>query len=93
MKKDNPDDKWLSANTVTDEPELESWEVEYVEYFYLLSSSRASGMGVGAIPLSEILMCCDFFGITPAEDFIRIMQTADSAYLEEHRTAEDARSK
>lgn len=93
MKKDNPNDFELSKNTDVEEPELEFWEVEFVEIFYRLTSSRASSMGVGAIPLSEIITYADFFNIPDPLDFIKIIQEADSAYLDEYNKAQDAKTK
>lgn len=77
-----------------DTPELEIWEVECVEAFYRLSSSRASGFGVGSIPLSEITNYADkpYFNIVDPEAFIYVIQAADNAYIDEHNKAQDAKS-
>jgi len=42
-------------------------------------------MVANAIPLSEIMACCDLFGITDIDDrveFVTIIQAMDSAFLD-----------
>ena len=75
-------------------PELEMWEVEYVEAFYRLTSSRATGFGIGAIPLSEITNYVEkpYFSITDPEAFIYVIQAADNAYISEHNKAQEAKN-
>ena len=87
MRKANPEA--FKDRPEIEEPELESWEVEYVECFYMLNSSRASGMGVGAIPLSEILGYCSFFGVEEPRDFIKVIHAADNAYLNEYNKSKE----
>lgn len=63
-------------------PEInEIFDRPYVEAFEILSSSRQSGMGVGAIPLSEITNLYDRIQLGEEEDFIYIIQSADKALL------------
>lgn len=57
----------------------------YLEVFSMLSSSRSVGMGVGAIPFSEIVCYVKNFGSIEDDDkdFIYIIQAIDNAYLKE----------
>lgn len=68
----------------------------YIQDFYKLSSSRQQGMGVGAIPVSEILKYIEHYNIPDSEDFLFVMQSVDNAYLEkvsEKQAQEQAASK
>lgn len=54
----------------------------YLDTFYLLSSSRQSGFGVGAIPLSEITNYGLVFDILhDLESFCQIIVRIDAAYI------------
>lgn len=49
---------------IRDKPRLHTPEEEYfIEVFYTLSGSRNTGMGVGAIPLSEYMAYFQIYGI------------------------------
>lgn len=61
----------------------------YLKDFYTLSSSRQSGMGLGAIPVSEILKFCEHFNIPDSDDFLYVIQKIDNAYLEFHREKQE----
>lgn len=53
--------------------------------FVALSPSRPAGLGVGAIPMSEILAYCELIGVTGTEEralFASIIQRMDAAFLE-----------
>lgn len=84
---------WETPTAIKEMPELEMWEAPYVKAFYMLSGSRQSGMGVGAILLSEILAYCDFFNEPEPELFLYIIQRMDSAFLEEYNRQQDAKPK
>lgn len=55
----------------------------YIEAFFLLNSSRQTGMSVGHIPLSEIIKYGETFGTMgeSLKDFCTIITGLDSAYL------------
>jgi len=53
----------------------------YINAFYMLDSSRQTGMGLGMIPLSEITNLYDRIQLGDEEDFIGIIQGADMAYI------------
>lgn len=46
-------------------------------------------MGLGAIPVSEILKFCEHFEIPDSEDFLYVIQKIDNAYLEFHREKQE----
>ena len=71
------------VSPLKDRPELEEWENEYVMAFYRLTSSRQTGMSIGAIPLSEILVYWEYFELDDLEEFVFIIQAVDNAYLEQ----------
>lgn len=62
-------------------PELSANGYYYLNAFYRLNSSRSVGMGVGAIPLSEITNYCVYFEEDEPFIFIEIIQGIDSKYL------------
>lgn len=64
-------------------PEIDPiFDQPYVDAFYMLDSSRPIGMGgLAAIPLSEITNLYDVLQLGELEDFIKIIQGADMAYL------------
>jgi len=63
-------------------PELDTiLDTPYVEAFYMLDSSRPVGFGLGMIPLSEITNLWDRIELGDEEEFIRIIQGADMAYI------------
>lgn len=80
---------WKTPSAITDRPELEFHEELYLKDFYTLSSSRQSGMGLGAIPVSEILKFCEHFEIPDSDDFLYVIQKIDNAYLEFHRDKQE----
>lgn len=41
-------------------------------------------MGVGAVPVSEILIYGEKLGVSDLEEFLEIMQAMDNAYLDEY---------
>lgn len=86
------DQNWKTPKAITEMPELMPWESSYVEAFYKLSSSRQSGMGLGAIPYSEITNYCDFWNESDPELFIYIIQKSDNAYLEEYNRQQEAKN-
>ncbi len=46
-------------------------------------------MGLGAIPVSEILKFCEHFEIPDSDDFLYVIQKIDNAYLEFHRDKQE----
>lgn len=64
-----------------EKPELDTWTIYYLDAFYTLTNSRQTGMGLGNIPLSEITNYCDFFRVKDSDMFIKIIQSADRAFL------------
>ena len=63
------------------EPKPSPFTNYYIKAFYALSGSRSNGMGIGAIPLSEILVYCEFYEEDDPDMFVEIIQNADSVYL------------
>ena len=55
-----------------------------VEAFYVLSGSRQIGMGVGAIPISEIEAYIHLYGLIDEDidRFIKLIAAMDSAYVQ-----------
>lgn len=76
MAEENPSDKFEAIEQLPDLSMLESY---YAKHFSILESSRQSGMGVGSIPLSEILSYKK--ELDEDSDFIEIIQHMDSSYL------------
>jgi len=65
--------------------------VFYWNAFVVLSQSRPIGLGVGAIPLSDMKAFCDLMEITGVEErmtFIRLMQAMDSIVVEQAQQKE-----
>lgn len=56
----------------------------YLDAFFLLNSSRQTGMSVGRIPLSEVTNYALVFGTIgdDLKDFCSIISRLDAAYLE-----------
>lgn len=61
----------------------------YIKDFFTLSPSRHLGMGIGPIPVSEILKFCEHFGVPDSDDFLYVMQQIDNAYIEFHREKQE----
>lgn len=68
-------------------PVLDIVEAQFWEAFHTLHLSRAStGLGPGAIPLSEIRAYADLMQMPPGDvqqEFMRVMRAMDRAYLEQ----------
>lgn len=79
MADDNPE---MVFPAITEKPELIFTDEYYLTAFFKLSSSRQNGMGIGAIPLSEIIRYCEFLEDTEPETFIEIIQHCDNVYME-----------
>jgi hypothetical protein len=90
MRAENPEA--FADNPDVDSPDITMFESEYVNAFFTLTSSRQSGMGLGPIPLSEILAYCDFFEPEDPELLIHIIQRVDSAYLEEYNKEQERKN-
>lgn len=82
MQEQNPDQ--FKGKHETEPPEISLFEREYLEAFYLLGNSRQLGMGVGPIPLSEILAYVEFY--QPIDPWLMVYAIlgADNAYLNEY---------
>ena len=66
-------------------PVLIPWLEPYWEAFLVLSQTRPVGMGVGAIPLSEIVAYLDLHQVEDPEerrDTLRYVQILDRAFLD-----------
>ncbi len=76
------DPKYMVPKALTSLPDIHPLlDLPYVEAFYMLDSSRQAGMGLGAIPLSEITNLHDRIQLGELKEFITIIQAADMAYL------------
>ena len=65
-------------------PELDEGVILFWNAFQMLSPSRSVGMGVGCIPLSEILAFCDMAdvrGVDERIEFVRVIQAMDAVFL------------
>ena len=77
-------------------PFLTTWTLSYYRAFRVLQDSRPSGMGIGMIPLSEMVAYCDLYAITDLDErdrFVTMMKALDEAYvgfLNEKRDAKNA---
>lgn len=93
MREDNP--KEFVSKPELDPPEITILDREYIEGFYMLTSSRQSGMGIGAIPLSEIFGYADrhYSDEDEYDAFVSIIQAADNAYIGEYQKEQERRSK
>ena len=72
------------AKALKEEPLLNYAESHYMRVFTDLSRSRPVGMGVSAIPISEIKSYCDYFGITDLNeraDLLFIIQQMDEQFI------------
>lgn len=72
------------AKALKDEPVLNYAESHYMRVFTDLSRSRPAGMGVSAIPISEIKAYCEMFGITDLNeraDLLFIIQQMDEEFM------------
>ena len=56
--------------------------IEYYRAFKMLSGSRRLGMGVGPIPLSEIVAYLQIYPTHDVDLFIYLLMTMDDYYLE-----------
>lgn len=76
------DPTWETPKAVSSLPDIDPiFDQPYVDAFYMLDSSRPMGMGLGAIPLSEITNLYDRIQLGEEEEFMAIIQGADMAYL------------
>lgn len=66
-----------------------SYYAWYLEAFNRLSYSRQMGMGLGAIPVGEILFYANNMGIEDKEEFLIVMQACDNVFLEHHNKKDD----
>ena len=72
------------AKALKEEPLLNYAESHYMRVFTDLSRSRPVGMGVSAIPISEIKSYCEYFGITDLNeraDLLHIIQQMDEQFI------------
>mgnify|MGYP006943754696 CR=1 FL=1 len=72
------------AKALKEEPLLNYAESHYMRVFTDLSRSRPVGMGVSAIPISEIKAYCEMFGITDLNeraDLLFIIQQMDEEFM------------
>jgi len=83
---------WETPTALKEMPEIAAWEHKYVQAFYALTNSRQSGMGLGAIPYSELTNYCDFWHEPDPELFIYVLQQADSAYMDEYNKQQEAKN-
>gem|GEM_PF-877422 len=84
-------DKGVKVKAFDGIPELDESMVFYWNAFVVLSQSRPIGLGVGAIPLSDMKAFCDLMEITGVEErmtFIRLMQAMDSIVVEQAQQKE-----
>ena len=86
-----------------EEPDIFSDMVPYWMAFHILTSSRSSGMGVGAIPLPAYESYFRIFGVDSLEEqlnYLKFVGVLDSEYLkwqgeksEETKRKNEAKSK
>jgi hypothetical protein len=70
---------------IATKPELTAFDSYYLSAFYVLTTSRSSGMGEGYIPLSEILNYGIFLEDDDIEVFISLIRVMDNTYLEQRQ--------
>lgn len=92
MKLENPD-QFKTTSKAVDEPELSVGAREYVSMFYRLTGSRPVGMGVGAIPMSELLIYADYAEIDDTEMYLDIILSADATYLKLYNEDQKVKNK
>jgi hypothetical protein len=67
-------------------PDIDAEDLSFIQAFGRLSFGRPAGMGLGAIPLSEII---DYWyrveQLDELDTWIDIVQAMDSIFLEFHR--------
>ncbi len=78
---------------LTEKPNLSFGDEFYLNSFFRLSSSRSVGMGVGNIPLSEIILYCDWIEESEPEVFVEIIQFMDSVYLDLQNKKNESKKK
>lgn len=88
-----------TTGMLDDEPEIFQDLIVYWNAFHILSSSRSSGFGIGAIPLSAYESYFRIFDVDSLEeqlDYLRFVGVLDSEYLkyqEEQREEEQKKNK
>ena len=76
--------KTISA--LDEKPVLNAVESFYYDAFSFLGIGRASGMGVGAIPLNDFISFHSIFGAPHSlHVFTKILRSVDYEYLQEQR--------
>ena len=74
------------VSALDDKPVLNAVENFYLDAFGFLSIGRATGMGVGAISLSDYISFYDIYSSPHClRDFTKIMRSVDYEYLQEQR--------
>ena len=89
-------DQGHPAPILDEEPLLNSESTLYWEMFTTLSNSRAMGMGVGFIPLSEIVSYCILHDIDDADvidELIKIINSIDGHYVKLQQDKQKSDSK
>ena len=66
-------------------PKLPIYLSEYYEAFWVISHGRSVGMGIGSIPVSEILAYLQIFPTDDPALFVYLIYEMDEVYLERKR--------
>lgn len=85
-----------TTGMLDDEPDLFKDLIQYWQAFHVLSSSRSSGMSIGAIPLSAYESYFRIFGIDSLEErlnYIKFVGILDNEFLEYQREKDEAEKK
>lgn len=78
-----PED-WIPPELEAEGPELLPETAPYWEAWQVLSLSRPSGFGVGAIPISEIKAYLELYQVDDLDErirYVRLIQAADGEFL------------
>jgi hypothetical protein len=85
-------DRWRETGECPDslkkKPKVHPWLSPYWEAWLDLSASRPIGLGIGAIPISEMKAYCELLKVPWLDDleemhfFLRLIRAVDSVYLD-----------
>ena len=77
--KDDP--TYQVPKAIAERPELDFFDVFYLEAFYALGASRQTGMAEGYIPLESIIFYAEYLQESDVEAFVQIITACDREYL------------
>lgn len=92
----HPSGKPVAPDTIENRPDVQRHLIPIWAAFWFLSPSRSSGMGIGGIPLAEILAYCAWKEVGPPDwrdHLVSCVRAMDVAYLNHHHEKTERESK